>query len=158
MKWIKVENKIILGISYLEADAGFAGVVLAAPADLELLEGVTGVAGVAAPFDLEALAGGVALLVLDSVAPLVLVDLPDVTSISIWSGSKPKLSNIFFFLDDSVAGAGAFLGGGVGFAAGFVFRVTPLLPKIMLDATLLLCNLLMDLRQASLNLLLSLAA
>ena len=156
MKWIKVENKIILGISYLEAEAGFAGVVLAAPADLELLEGVTGVAGVAAPFDLEALAGGVALLVLDSVAPLVLVDLPDVTSISIWSGSKPKLSNIFFFLDDSVAGA--FLGGGVGFAAGFVFRVTPLLPKIMLDATLLLCNLLMDLRQASLNLLLSLAA
>lgn len=67
----------------MEAEAGFAGVVLAAPADLELLEGVTGVAGVAAPFDLEALAGGVALLVLDSVAPLVLVDLPDVTSISI---------------------------------------------------------------------------
>ena len=53
--------------------------VLAAPADLELLEGVAGVA----PFDLEALAGGVALLVLDSVAPLVLVDLPAGTSISI---------------------------------------------------------------------------
>ena len=56
--------------------------VLAAPADLEFLEGVAGAAGVA-PFDLEALAGGVALLVLDSVAPLVLVDLPAVTSISI---------------------------------------------------------------------------
>ena len=40
---------------------------------------------------------------------------------------------------------------------GLAFRVTPLLPKIMLDATLLFCNLLMDLRRASLNLLLSLA-
>ena len=57
--------------------------VLAAPADLELLEGVAGAVDADAPFDLEALAGGVALLVLDSVAPLVLVDLPAVTSISI---------------------------------------------------------------------------
>lgn len=61
------------------------------------------------------------------------------------------------------AGVGAFLGGGVGFAggvdfAGLVVKATPLLPKIILDATLLFCSLLIDLMQASLNRFPSLAA
>ena len=128
--------------------------------DLELLVGVT---GVAEGLDLEALAEGVgAAGVFDSVLPLDLEDRPAVMSISIESGFSPKLSRIFFFFDDSVWGVGgpAFLGGGValGCALGLLEKATLLPPRIILAATLLLCSFVIDLIQASLNLLLSFAA